>query len=1631
MPTTRSGRPRPRAGLVGAPTWTGGFVVPVIDTTPPAAPQNLVASAAPNSGASLTWSANTNRISRDTTCTGRRPAPWQLTGSPLNGSLLASSSYTNSSIIAGTTYFYRVVAVDTSANPSVGSNEATTTLAGNYALQLNGSTQYSTLGSTTNLRASQFTLETWLRRAPGGVTQNTGTGGLDAYPLITKGRAEAETAAADVNYFFGIDAAGHLAADFEEAAGGATPSLNHPIAGASVIAADNTWHHAAATYDGTSWKLYLDGDLDGQLLVGQPANAATNVLTAIGTSMNTAGVAAGIFSGTIDEARIWNVARSQAQIQATKDVEIGTPTTGLLGEWRLNEGIGASLGDGSGNSVSGVTTGTPIWVAGFVPPTPNGAPTVALVGPSDGATGTAAAPQLSVTPTDPEGQPLTVTFFGRAYASGTFAQLATMPTSPSGTPAATAWSGRGDGQRYEWYVTVFDGSKTTTSPTWTFNTAPGADPVLVGAGDIAGCATSGDETTAAIVTGVQGGVFTLGDNAYDNGLITEFTNCYGPSWGVASIKSRTRPTSGNHDFGNDSNNGDGYFDFFDGVGASDGAAGPRNTGIYSYDIGSRWHVVVLNSECGHTGVGCTATSPQATWLKADLAAHADRNVIAMIHRPFISSGVSNGLSALSPLWSIFYDYGVDLVLSGHDHHYEVFDRMNANGTAVDATSGVREIIVGTGGFSETGTGTVKTGSLVRNFTTFGVLKLTLHQASYDWAFLPELGATFTDLGSSPVNDGANRSPAISSVSISPASPTTTQTLTATVTASDPDGDSLTTAYQWTKNGTDIAGATGSTLNLATVGNGDRGDVIRVRATVSDGIATSAPVTSSPTTIVNAAPTATVSLSPTGPTTNQTVTATATKADADGDPVGLTFVWSVGTTVVKTTPSSSGLTDSLDLSVAGNGDKGQLVSVAVTPSDGALSGTAASSSTTVANSAPGISVSLSPTTPGTGDILTATVSSPSDADGDLLTWTYVWTNGSTVIQTTSSSTSLTDSIDLSVAGNGDAGDTISVAVTANDGAADGTPATDTVGVENQSPVMDSVAITPASPTTNETMTALPVGHDPDGTTVTFSYQWTKNGSDIAGATASTLNLATVGSGDRGDVIRVSVSASDGALSSEPLTSSAVTIGNSSPTATVSLSPDPAGTDGIMTATATKSDPDTGDVVTLTYVWKVNGSPVRTQVTTSASDALDLSVTGNGDTGDTITVEVTPSDGAATGVPVTDTAAVTSTALTFNGSSQYVTFGPATGLDSPTFTLETWFRWTGGGVGTSTGSGGIANAIPLITKGRAEAETPANLNMNYFLGIDAASGKLVGDFEDTATGGNHPVTGNAVVTTNAWHHVAATYDGSTWRLYLDGVLDRSLVVGAFTPEATSIQHAAIGTAMTSAGLAAGFFAGSIDEARIWNVARTGAQIHAAKDNEITTAQAGLLGRWGLNEGSGTTAGNSAGSINGTLVASPTWIAGYGFPQDTSAPLTPAGLAGIGDDGAATLSWTANAETDIAGYDLYRSTTTPVDTSGTPLNGPTLVQATTYADSGLDQRHDLPLCPDRGRRLRQPLGCRRRPTSSFPRSPALSPSTAPASTSRSARRPGLGARPSPSRRGSRGPARESARAPALAASRARSRW
>jgi hypothetical protein len=230
-------------------------------------------------------------------------------------------------------------------------------------------------------------------------------------------------------------------------------------------------------------------------------------------------------------------------------------------------------------------------------------------------------------------------------------------------------------------------------------------------------------------------VFTLGDNAYDSGTPEQFARCYEPTWG--RFKKRTRPAVGNHDYR--SLAAAPYFAYFG------EAAGDPKKGYYSYDLGA-WHVVVVNSNCGEIG-GCRRGSPQEKWLREDLAAHPALCTLAMWHHPRFSSALHGDDPRMRDIWKALYDAGAEVVLSGHDHDYERFAPVDANGRA-DAEHGMRQIVAGTGGRHLYNWGLIHPTSEVRNNQTFGVLKLTLHPASYDWEFLPAAGSTFTDSGSS-------------------------------------------------------------------------------------------------------------------------------------------------------------------------------------------------------------------------------------------------------------------------------------------------------------------------------------------------------------------------------------------------------------------------------------------------------------------------------------------------------------------------------------------------------------------------------------------------------------------------------------------------------------------------------------------------------------------------------------------------------------------------------------------------------------------------------------------------------------------------------------------------------------------
>jgi hypothetical protein len=212
-------------------------------------------------------------------------------------------------------------------------------------------------------------------------------------------------------------------------------------------------------------------------------------------------------------------------------------------------------------------------------------------------------------------------------------------------------------------------------------------------------------------------------------------------------------------------------------------------------------------------------------------------------------------------------------------------------------------------------------------------------------------------------------------------------------------------------------------------------------------------------------------------------------------------------------------DLKDLAVA----KGDVVAVSVTASDGTASSEAATDAVTVGNTAPvagTVTIAPDPAYAGTQDF-TAAPSGFSDVDPDTLSYTYSWTKNGTTAGTDSAT------VNLVVV----KGDVVAVSVTASDGTASSEAATDAVTVGNTAPVAGTVTIAPdPAYAGTQDFTAAPSGFsDVDPDTLSYTYSWTKNGT-TAGTDSATVNLVVV----KGDVVAVSVTASDGTASSEAAT-----------------------------------------------------------------------------------------------------------------------------------------------------------------------------------------------------------------------------------------------------------------------------------------------------------------------------------------------------------------------------------------------------------------------------------------------------------------------------------------------------------------
>lgn len=200
-----------------------------------------------------------------------------------------------------------------------------------------------------------------------------------------------------------------------------------------------------------------------------------------------------------------------------------------------------------------------------------------------------------------------------------------------------------------------------------------------------------------------------------------------------------------------------------------------------------------------------------------------------------------------------------------------------------------------------------------------------------------------------------------------------------------------------------------------------------------------------------------------------------------------------------------------------------------------------------------------------------------------------------------------------------------------------------------------------------------------------------------------------------------------------------------------------------------------------------------------------------------------------------------ALIFDGTAQFVEIPDATALDlGSNWTIEAWVKRDvrGGQVQHLVSKWGVTGAA------------------SYSLELDGSSLELA---TSNGTDATTVITAVNRVSVGDWHHVAATFANGVGVLYVDGVevansagmaipmnSDKPLSIGREGPPFNGY-----------------YFSGSLDEVRIWQVTRTQEQVSNSRVSVLTMPQAGLVGYWRLDDGTGQVATDlSPSGVNGRL-------------------------------------------------------------------------------------------------------------------------------------------------------------------------
>lgn len=224
----------------------------------------------------------------------------------------------------------------------------------------------------------------------------------------------------------------------------------------------------------------------------------------------------------------------------------------------------------------------------------------------------------------------------------------------------------------------------------------------------------------------------------------------------------------------------------------------------------------------------------------------------------------------------------------------------------------------------------------------------------------------------------------------------------------------------------------------------------------------------------------------------------------------------------------------------------------------------------------------------------------------------------------------------------------------------------------------------------------------------------------------------------------------------------------------------------------------------------------------------------------------------------------TALDFDGNDDIVVIGNSMTIDlqgATNFSVEAW-------VNSSSTSG---NGIII-----GNYNYPTNNNEMQFL-LRRDDNKYTFWIDD-GNGYQNVSTGPGIVTTGEWQHVAGTWDGTSIRIYVDGVelgVNGSLT-GPGMPTLTNPNGVTIGNNSSNEP-----FAGSIDNVRVWSSTRTETEINATMNRCLAGSEANLIALYTFEDGTGSTSltdltGNSYNGVLTLMDETTDWIESVGGPQ-----------------------------------------------------------------------------------------------------------------------------------------------------------